>query len=258
MAQLSSAPAWHLTPVELPVQCGFLFWRRVGMFFSPRVGIYLKKLLPLSLAMCAGGCLTAAHLEKVEPQTIQFDSSQVGAVPQDFSTALTGGGGPIAWNVREDPQAPAGRYVLVQESTDDTSYRFPLCIYDKTIARDVSVEVKYKAIAGKVDEAGGIVLRYNPENYYIARANALEDNIDLFKTVNGFRSKIDEVSVKVTPGEWHTLRFQAKGTKLTVVFDGKTVIEADDSTFSEPGKIGLWTKADSVSAFTDLKIEPAQ
>ena len=116
-------------------------------------------------------------------------------------------GGPISWVVREDGDGK----VLVQQSSDDTSYRFPMCIYDKAVARDVAVEVKFKAIAGKVDQAGGIVLRFSPENYYIARANALEDNIDLFKTVDGHRLKIGEVDVKVAPGEWHTLRFEAQG-----------------------------------------------
>lgn len=177
-------------------------------------------------------------------------------LPQGFVTELTGGGGPISWVVREDATAPSGRKTLVQESEDDTSYRFPICIYHDTIARDVAAEVKYKAISGEVDQAGGIVLRYAPENYYIARANALEDNINLFKTENGERVKIEEVPVKVTPGEWHTLRFEAKGAHLKVVFDGKTVIEKDDTSFAEAGKVGLWTKADSVSSFDDLKIEP--
>ena len=190
-------------------------------------------------------------------QAVSFDSCEAGKLPPDFTTELTGGGGPISWVVREDTNAPGGKKVLVQESTDDTSYRFPLCIYGKAIARDVSVEVKYKAISGKVDQAGGIVLRYSPENYYIARANALEDNIDLFKTVNGKRMKITEAALKVTGGEWHTLRFEAKGPRLKVMFDGKVVIETDDTTFAEPGKVGLWTKADSVSAFTGLLIEPA-
>jgi hypothetical protein len=204
------------------------------------------------------GCSGMKEREEPEKsQAISFNSAEVGKPPADFSTALTGGGGPISWVVREDPQAPGGGRVLVQESSDDTSYRFPMCIYDKLTARDVAVEVKYRAIAGKVDQAGGIVLRYNPENYYIARANALEDNIDLFKTVKGKRLKIEEVPVKVAAGAWHTLRFEAKGHHLKVIFDGKTVIEKDDHTFSGPGKFGLWTKADSVSAFSDLKIEPA-
>jgi len=193
--------------------------------------------------------------ETFAPQTINFDSTDIGKLPIDFSTDLTGGGGPVSWVVLPDPTTPNGKKALVQESSDDTSYRFPLCIYEKTVARDVAVEVNYKAISGKVDQAGGIVLRYSPENYYIARANALEDNVDLFKTVRGKRSKIQEVPVKVTAGQWHTLRFEAKGRRLKVAFDGRVVIDTNDRTFSNPGKVGLWTKADSVSAFTDLKIE---
>jgi len=206
-------------------------------------------------ALVAGCAGLASREESLEAQTINFDSSEAGKLPPDFSTALTGGGGPISWVVREDSTAPDGKRVLVQESSDDTSYRFPLCIYEKTFARDVAVEVKYKAISGKVDQAGGIVLRYRPENYYIARANALENNVILFKTVRGKRSKIQEVPVKVTAGQWHALRFEAKGRRLKITFDGKVVIERDDRTFSNPGKVGLWTKADSVSAFANLKIE---
>jgi hypothetical protein len=206
-------------------------------------------------ALVAGCSGLASREPSFEPQTINFDSTEIGQLPIDFSTGLTGGGGPISWVVREDPTAPNAKRVLVQESSDDTSYRFPLCIYEKIVARDVAVEVSYKAISGKVDQAGGIVLRYSPENYYIARANALEDNIDLFKTVRGKRSKIEEAPVKVTAGEWHTLRFEAKGHRLKVTFDGQVVIETNDRTFSDPGKVGLWTKADSVSAFTNFKIE---
>jgi hypothetical protein len=210
------------------------------------------------VALVSGGCSgLASREEPVTPQTIDFDSSDVDKVPRDFTTALTGGGGPISWVVRDDYHAPNAQPVLVQESSDDTSYRFPLCIYDKVVARDVAVEVKWRAISGKVDEAGGIVLRYTPENYYIARANVLEDNVNLFKTVRGKRSKIDEVPVKVAGGQWHTLRFEAKGRRLKVIFDGKTVIDKNDGTFANPGKVGLWTKADSISAFSELKIEPA-
>jgi len=207
------------------------------------------------LAGCSGG---VGWEESFAPQTIHFDSSETGKLPPDFSTALTGGGGPVSWVVREDASAPDGKSVLVQESSHATNYRFPLCIYEKTVARDVAVEVQFKPISGKVDQAGGIVLRYTLENYYIARANALEDNVILFKTVRGKRSKIKEVPVKVTAGEWHTLLFQAKGPHLKIVFDGRVVIERVDRTFSQPGQVGLWTKADSVSAFTNFKIERAQ
>jgi len=247
------------------------------MIMQARIKVRLKLLFapillvkhPSRLSLCgilllmvsffaAGCCCQTNRGETFEPRTINFGSSEFGASPAGFSTALTGGGPPVSWQVREDSTAPNSKRVLVQESSDDTSYRFPLCIYDDFVARDAAVEVNYKAISGKVDQAGGIVLRYSRENYYIARANALEDNVDLFKTVNGKRSKIQEVSVKVTPGEWHALRFEARGSDLRVAFDGKVVIETQDLTFSQPGKIGLWTKADSVSEFADLKIEPAR
>ena len=208
------------------------------------------------VAVFIAGCSQSPQGESVKPVSINFASDEVGKLPAGFSTELTGGGVPVSWVVRDDATAPGGGKTLVQESSDDTSYRFPVCVYDKVVARDVAVEVKYKAISGKVDQAGGVVLRYTPENYYIARANALEDNIDLFKMVQGKRSKIVEAPVKVIAGEWHTLRFEAKGQHLKVAFDGKDIIEADDATFSQSGKVGLWTKADSVSAFADLKIDP--
>ncbi|HEX4120353.1 MAG TPA: family 16 glycoside hydrolase [Verrucomicrobiae bacterium] len=210
----------------------------------------------VAIAMLSAGCSELkVRQETFEPQTINFDSSQAGTLPADFSTALTGGGGPVSWVVRDDPTVPNGTASLVQESSDNTQYRFPLCIYDKIVARDVAAEVSFKAISGKVDEAGGIVLRYTPDNYYIARANALENNVILFKTVGGKRSHIVDAPVKVTPGQWHTLRFEANGRRLTVTLDGKKVIDRLDRTFSNPGKVGLWTKADSVSAFANLKIE---
>ena len=211
----------------------------------------------------AVGCCTCVHdgsqLSSTisSPQFVHFNSSDLGKVPTDFTTALTGDGGPVSWVVRDDPQAPSGGPVLVQESADTNNYRFPMCIYDKVTARDVAVEVKFKTISGKVDEAGGIVLRYTPGNYYIARANALENNVILFKTVAGKRSHIQDVPVPVAPGVWHTLRFEARGTLLTISLDGKIVLNRRDRTFTNPGKVGVWTKADSVSAFTGFKVEPA-
>ena len=228
-------------------------WPSTGRFLR----LWPRAFQSILFVVVAGCSSLATREEPVAPQTVNFGSSEVGKLPPGFATALTGGGGPISWVVRRDSTAPGGKAVLVQESSDDTSYRFPMCIYEKTVARDVAVEVKYKAISGKVDQAGGIVLRYNPENYYIARANVLEDNVDLFKTVRGKRSLVEEVPFKVTPGAWHTLRFEAKGPRLRITFDGQVVIQKDDTTFSKPGKVGLWTKADSVSAFADFKIEPA-
>lgn len=183
-------------------------------------------------------------------------AGDVGGPPRGFTVALTGGGPPPQWVVRTDPTRRDDPTVIVQESADQTSYRFPLCVYDGVTAADVSVSAEFKTIAGSVDQAAGLVLRYTPENYYVARANALEGNVNLFKTVAGKRVKIDEVDVPVTGGRWHSLRFVARGRHLTVTFDGKVVIDRDDDTFATAGKTGLWTKADSVTAFTEFEAEP--
>ncbi len=186
---------------------------------------------------------------------VDFSSGEVGHPPPGFTTALTGGGGPISWLVREDAGASGPRRILVQESRDDTSYRFPLCVYDGVTSGDVAVSVAFASISGQVDQAAGIVLRYSPENYYIARANALEDNVNIFKTIKGKRTIVKEAPVKYAAGAWHVLGFTAKGTHLTVLFDGAIVLEADDAAITTPGQVGLWTKADSVSAFAQLTIE---
>ncbi len=135
---------------------------------------------------------------------------------------------------------------------------------DGTSIRDGFVEVRFKAIAGTEDQAGGLVWRArDANNYYVARANALENNVVLYKTVNGKRSALDIVDRKtgygvkapVAPGLWHKLRVEFSGSRLKVRFNDKDMFEVDDSTFSEAGQVGLWTKADSVTAFDDFSYD---
>jgi hypothetical protein len=188
--------------------------------------------------------------------TIDFAASEVGKLPADFSSALTGGGGPVMWMVKEDTSAPSGGKVLAQTSIDTTDYRFPLCIYDKVTAKDVEVAVRFKAISGKVDQAAGLMARFqDKDNYYIVRANALEDNVRLYKVVKGSRKQFAGTNAKVSSSEWHALKLTVRSTHFQVFFDDKFLFEADDDTFKDVGKVGLWTKADSVTYFDDLKIE---
>ncbi|HYL93808.1 MAG TPA: family 16 glycoside hydrolase, partial [Alphaproteobacteria bacterium] len=115
------------------------------------------------------------------------------------------------------------------------------------------VEVKFKPVSGKEDQAGGLVWRAkDSNNYYIARANALEDNVTIYHTIKGRRVSFKNVNEKVTSGVWHTLRVEFEGNKFTLTFDGKKVIEATDDSFSDAGKVGVWTKADSVILFDDF------
>jgi hypothetical protein len=198
----------------------------------------------------------AAVLMLLSAVTIDFEKYEIGKLPPDFETGLTGGGGPVAWRIQDDGSAPSGKHVLAQTSADDTDYRFPLCIYKDFQAKDVGVSVKFKAIAGKVDRAGGLIIRVkDQDNYYVTRANALEDNVRLYHVVGGKRVQFAGVNHKVSSGQWHTLALRAVGTHFVVSFDGEKLFEADDETFKDAGRVGLWTKADSVTSFDDLKIE---
>ncbi|HXG20631.1 MAG TPA: family 16 glycoside hydrolase [Methylomirabilota bacterium] len=197
-----------------------------------------------------------AETQSTSEITLDFDAFETGKTPAGFSTALTGGGGPVSWVIQEDSTAPSGGKVLAQTSPDQTDYRFPLCVYDPFTAQDVEVSVKFKAVAGTIDQAAGLMVRFqNKDNYYVTRANALEDNVRLYKVVGGSRKQFAGTKAKVSSGKWHTLKLEVKGKHFEVFFDDKLLFEADDDTFKDPGKIGLWTKADSVTYFDDLKIE---
>lgn len=200
--------------------------------------------------------LVFAQANLAAQTVLDFDTAEVGKLPVDFSTALTGGGGPVMWMVKEDSSAPSGGKVLAQTSTDTTDYRFPLCVYEKVTAKDVEVAVHFKAVSGKVDQAAGLMVRFrDKDNYYVARANALEDNVRLYKVVGGSRKQFAGKNLKVSAGEWHVLKLAVKGNHFQISFDDKLLFEADDDTFKDAGKIGLWTKADSITYFDNLKIE---
>ena len=130
---------------------------------------------------------------------------------------------------------------------------YPVALKDDTSLKDGFVEVKFKPVSGKEDQAGGVVWRAkDADNYYIARANALEDNVTIYHTIKGKRVSFKNVNTAVKSGVWHTLRVDFAGNKFTVTFDGKKVIEANDDSFTDNGKVGVWTKADSVTLFDDF------
>ncbi|MGB9073562.1 MAG: family 16 glycoside hydrolase [Terriglobales bacterium] len=205
----------------------------------------------------------AVAAEKPAPQqtsgkqlVYNFDSDTAGQPPAKFHAARTGSGAESKWAVMGDPTAPSKPNVVAQTSTDPTDYRFPLLIADEGSFRDLDLSVRFKAVSGSVDQAGGLVFRLkDPNNYYIVRPNALENNYRLYRVVNGRRSQFAGANFKVTSGEWHELRVEAAGNKIACYYDGAKKIDATDSTFKDAGKVGLWTKADSVTYFDDLKVQ---
>jgi hypothetical protein len=194
-----------------------------------------------------------------EPIVVDFQATAVGKLPTSFSTAVTGGGGPPSWMIVEDPTAPGGGRVLAQRSTDRTSYRFPLCIYGRLSVKDVEVSVRFKPISGMVDQAAGLVTRFKDQNnYYVVRANALEDNVRLYKVELGKRKLLASSHVKVLPHQWQSLTLAVKGTHFRVFLNNRLLFEAEDDTFKDAGKVGLWTKADSVTYFDDFKVQKSE
>jgi len=201
-------------------------------------------------------CLTSGASELDGTSTIDFDAMTIGSSPAGFSGALTGPGTPGDWVVREDPTIAGGR-VLAQESRDTTDDRYPLCVLDGWFARDVRVAARFRAVDGTVDRAAGLVVRYRgPGDYYLVRANALEDNVRLYRVVGGRRTQFAGADVEVSAGEWHALRLDACGGRFAVAFDGAPLFTAEDDTWIGSGRIGLWTKADSVTWFDDLERGP--
>ena len=185
-----------------------------------------------------------------------FESAQTGVAPDGWTVTLTGSGDP-KWTVESDETAPSKSKVLKQSGRAT----YPLLLKNDTSIKDGFVEIKFKAIAGSQDRAAGIVWRAkDANNYYVTRANALEDNVVLYKTVKGIRSPLDIVGrkggygtdVKVPANTWHSLRIDFKGSRFSVSFNGKQLFEVEDSTFTDAGKVGLWTKADSVTLFDDV------
>ncbi len=183
-----------------------------------------------------------------QAETVNFDAARTGASPAGWTCSKTGSGNP-KWAVVADDSAPSKPNVL-QQSGEAT---YPVALKTDTGIKDGFVEVKFKPVSGKEDQAGGVVWRAkDADNYYIARANALEDNVTIYHTIKGKRVSFKNTNTRVAPGVWHTLRVDFAGNKFSVTFDGGKVIEATDDSFADAGKVGVWTKADSVTLFDDF------
>ncbi len=193
-----------------------------------------------------------------ERKEYYFDDDKDGDLPRGCQIAFTGKGEPGRWIVKKIEHAPSADNVVVQTKLDDTDYRFPLLILDGVSYKDAMAFVKFRTISGEVDQAGGLVFRYkDSNNYYVLRANAKENNVRLYKVVNGSRKQIGGKDLKVKSNEWQLLKVIYKGDKVQCFFNNAKVIEATDDTF-DSGSVGLWTKADSYTFFDDLVVQEAK
>lgn len=210
-------------------------------------------LLPFVVTLAT---LVVASAEEKGPITFGFDSESANQAPTGFEFGRTGGGALGKWVVKAEKDAPSSPNVLAQTDADDTDYRFPIAFTGPAL-KDLHLSVKCKPVSGRVDQGCGLVFRLtDADNYYVTRANALEDNVRLYHVVKGKRIQFAGWNGRVTSGTWHELGVDAQGDHFQVFFDRNKVIDAHDKTFSEAGKFGLWTKADSVIYFDDLTVMP--
>lgn len=228
-----------------------------------------KRLRWFMLSLSAIGLTTGRAVgEESPPRIVTFDDQKVGQQPKGMTCALTGQGRPGEWTLKQDDTAASRSLVLAQTDADSTGYRFPHCVVDGFDARDVDLRVKLKPVAGREDRAGGLVLRYrDADNYYVVRANALESNVVLYKVEKGKRADLKPKGAgfmtygrkaKVPSGVWSDLGVVARGSLLAVSWNGETLFEVEDSTFLSAGRVGVWTKADSVTYFDELKLSVAK
>ena len=222
----------------------------------------LKVTLSAALLVAAGsGCASCSSTNKADELrppvsvndthqvTSDFESDVFGALSAPWKCGSTGGGEPV-WRVETYAGVPSGNMVLMQSGEG----RYPWCVRSDVRLTNGFVEVSFKPIAGSVDMAAGVVWRWqDADNYYVVRANALEDNVRIYRVVDGDRQQFDSVVATIRKGEWATLRVNFVGALFDVFLNGARLLAADDEAIKGAGAVGVWTKADSVTAFDNLR-----
>ncbi len=190
-------------------------------------------------------------LKAVIVKNFDFENSPIGKLPSGWSNHFTGRGKLGTWQVIKDND----NKVLAQLSLENHGYHFNLAIYDELELNDLELTVDFKGVKGKEDQGGGPVWRYQDENnYYVARANPLENNFRVYKVVNGNRQQMASARIKIPSNKWHNIKIRMIGDHIECFYNGFKFLDVHDSTFKKAGKVGLWTKADAYTYFDNVKI----
>jgi hypothetical protein len=200
---------------------------------------------------------SAVWADEGKERAFKFNKGELGKVPTGWKVEKTGQGAGGDWKVLEDKTAPSRSGLALAQVAKSPRGVFNICVAEDTNYKDVGLSVSFKAVAGDLDQGGGLVWRYKDQNnYYICRMNPLEDNYRVYRVVNGKRVQIGgKGGLKVPTGEWHRLKVEVQGNKMQGYLDGKKMWEVTDDTFKDAGKVGLWSKADAQSHFDEFKAE---
>lgn len=190
--------------------------------------------------------------------TLSFENVAVGEIPANWKVEATNQHGPLAtWQVVKDSTAPSGKRVLALTNPNHNyGGSFNLCWTDKVRFLNGTITVHFKANSGKEDEGGGIIWRAKDKNnYYIARYNPLEDNFRIYHIKDGVRRMLASSRLKLAAHVWHTMKIVQDGNRMSCYLNGKKYLEVKDKTFTKPGGVGLWTKADAATSFDDFSVQ---
>ena len=226
----------------------------------------LNDLAGLAAAMilvAIAGCVSGQRAEVGErPKLVaarivwSFDGDSVGEVPTGWSVCETNPTEALAtWRVIEDATAPSGRRVFALTESRNYDGTYNLAVADGTSYKDLDLTVRVKAVSGEEDQGGGPIWRAaDANNYYICRFNPLESNYRVYVVKDGRRRQLESAKIDLEAGRWCAIRVTMVGDHITCYLDGRKMLEATDDTFPNPGMIGLWTKADAVTSFDDLRV----
>lgn len=220
---------------------------------------------PIALALVlAAACTSNGNDAPTEARSTTraaytFDDGDVGAVPAGWSVGATKPAAPAAtWSLVDDASAPSGgRALALTHSEHGSNGTYNLCWTDETVFGDGRIHVAFKALEGEVDQGGGPIWRaQGPDDYYICRANPLEANFRVYKVTGGVRKQLDSATVDVPSGTWHTIDVEHVGERITCWLNGALLLETTDGSIRSAGGVGLWTKADALTSFDELRISP--
>ncbi|HYG22286.1 MAG TPA: family 16 glycoside hydrolase [Verrucomicrobiae bacterium] len=186
-------------------------------------------------------------------RSISFEADSAGGLPKGFSSVLLGHGKAGEWRVIAEDGGPE-KEIVAQMSRELLGQRFPVLLMDEVVA-DFKLSIRFKIVAGTLEQSAGLVFRYqNPSNYFVVRADALANSFRCFKVENGLVKPAIGPEVPVTKNEWHTLVVQSEGTRILCALNGQELVKLIDSTARRTGRIGLWTKSDTIAQFASLRM----